>query len=233
MEIIEKFKNDIDSEHKISSIDVYDKRTNKAHKRYSLQITNNLFTEHLCKWGVNENKSHVFSFPAIDEKFYSYFIAGLFDGDGSVYLRPKRNELRCNLISTYEVLSFIQEYFFKKLNILPKVIIPVSKNTDNVYKVCWLTMDTLKILNYIYGGDENIYLSRKYNLYETHKCYKPKKAVRVVIQEIDHNGNVLNLYYGINNVSKHLGLHESTVSKLFKDNNGCFEMKGSKWKRME
>ena len=41
---IEKFKEDLKSEHKISINNYLDKRTNKIYTSYSIQITNKLFT---------------------------------------------------------------------------------------------------------------------------------------------------------------------------------------------
>jgi len=230
LEIIEKFKNDTKSEHMLSTIEFFDKRTNKIYHRFSIQITNVNFTEKLCKWGVNENKSHTFLFPNIKEKYYSYFIAGLFDGDGSIYT-SSNNTLKCNLIATKETLSFIQNYFLEKLYIQPKALIKVSKNSENAYKVYWLTYDALKILDFIYNGDKDLYLSRKYALYEQYKSNRPSRHRINIIQEFDYNGKILNTYYGLNSAAKHIGIHETTLFRWFKKNNGEFKKNGHIWKK--
>jgi transposase len=229
-EIVEKFKNAVKSEHAIGSINIFDKRTGKTYRRFSIQITNAKFTENLCKWGVNENKSNIFLFPDIKEEYYSYFIAGLFDGDGSVCLRPN-NTIKCNLISSKEVILFIQQYFFNKFNILPKALYKVSRNCENVYKVNWLTYDSIKILGFIYGGDSRLYLSRKYELYNNYKSNKPSRHRTNIIKETDHNGKVVNTFYGLSNVANYLGVHESTVFKMLKSGNGEFERNGYTWKK--
>ena len=100
LEAIKGFRKSIGSEHSIGEFKKFDKRTNKVYTGYSLQIGNELFTAYLINLGVTSNKTNVLGFPEIDEKYYSYFIAGLFDGDGSVSLYGKnKNSLRMNLKS--------------------------------------------------------------------------------------------------------------------------------------
>lgn len=168
-EICEKFKAAIKSDHKISDREVYDKRTDKIYTESSIQITNTLFVSNLINLGVTFKKSSVLSFPDIKESYYSYFIAGLFDGDGSISFRSN-GKIACNLISTKEVLDFIQEYLENTFNILPKSLTKVSENCDNVFKIYWQSdEDCLKLLNFIYQGNKKIYLTRKYERYEQFK----------------------------------------------------------------
>lgn len=170
LEILEKFKKDIESGHKISEKRVFDKRTNKWYDEYSLQIGNELFVKNIIDQGVTHNKTDVCDFPKIKEDFYSYFIAGLFDGDGSVYYITGKKALRCNLISTKEILDFIDNYLLKKYGIKPCKKQKISQNKTNVYKQFWYK-NSLLFLDFIYRGDKNIFLKRKYKIYE---CYKKK-----------------------------------------------------------
>lgn len=166
LEVLEKLKKDIQSGHKISEIHNFDKRTNKTYHEYSIQITNELFVNNIVKWGITNNKTNVCIFPEINEELYSYFIAGLFDGDGSVSCH--KNELRCNLISTKEILDFIDDLLLKKFEIIPCKKNKVTENKSNVYKQYWYK-NSKKFLDYIYQGDSEIYLSRKYNKYKKHE----------------------------------------------------------------
>ena len=169
LEIIQKFRNDIKSEHKISNILQYDKRTNKTYVEYSIQVTNEIFVNNIISKGITHEKTDVCCFPNISENLYSYFIAGLFDGDGSIsFYGTNKSFLRCNLISTKEILDFINLYLKENYNIDTKICSLVSKNKKNVYKQYWYK-DTLKFLNFIYQGDKEIYLTRKYKIYEQHK----------------------------------------------------------------
>ena len=168
-EICEKFKRDIKSEHKISEQLIYDKRTNKEYTNYSIQITNTPFVTNLINMGITHEKSLKLEFPKINEKYYSYFIAGLFDGDGSISFKSS-GKITCNLISTKEVLNFIQTYLNDNFEISPKSLIQVSENCPNVFKVYWQSnKDCLKFLDYIYQGNKDIYLTRKYERYQQFK----------------------------------------------------------------
>jgi hypothetical protein len=164
LEVIEGFKGAIGAEHTISKRKFFDKRTNKTYIGYLIQIGNELFVNNLIDLGVTSNKTDILKFPKIDEKYYSYFIAGLFDGDGFVGIR-NHNKLRISLISTKEVLDFISNLLTNiGINELSKV--KVSKNKINVWKTC-LYKDADKFLNYIYGDDNfKYYLMRKYNIFK-------------------------------------------------------------------
>jgi hypothetical protein len=171
LEVIEGFKNAIKSEHTISKINSFDKRTKKTYTSYSIIIGNRLFVRNLVNLGITNMKSDILEFPKIEEKYYSYFIAGLFDGDGSVSFYGKnKNFLRMNLISTNEILTYIKKYL-EKINININSLEKISKNKNNVFKI-YLYKDTYKFLNYIYNDNNfEYYLKRKYDIY---KQYIPK-----------------------------------------------------------
>jgi hypothetical protein len=165
-EIIDKFKKDTLSEHKISTIIIKDKRTNHTSTGYTIQITNRFFVEKLLKYGITPQKSEIFNVPNIDESLYPYFFAGLFDGDGSVGTR-KNNTPRISLISTKEVLMFLQNYLINKLLISSTKLQNVTKNKKNVWKL-FLYKDAFLFLNWIYSDKNFNYLSRKYGKYISH-----------------------------------------------------------------
>lgn len=159
LEVIEGFKEAIGAEHTISKRKTFDKRTNKTYIAYSIQIGNEIFTQHLINLGVTSNKTDVLEFPKIDEKYYSYFIAGLFDGDGSIS-NTKYNKLRISLISTKEILDFISN-FLLMMNINELTRTKISKK--NVWKML-LYKDSNIFLDFIYCDDNfKYYLKRKYN----------------------------------------------------------------------
>lgn len=97
---------------------------------------------------------------------YPYFIAGLFDGDGYVGIVNKK--FICSLISTKEVLDKIQDILKKEANIKHMKYYKVSENCENVWKIVWYK-DAYNFINYIYNADKNIYLSRKYKIYDDYK----------------------------------------------------------------
>lgn len=165
-ENIEKFKEDIKSEHTISEYDYFDKRTNKYYKRYIIQITTKPFVMNIIKHGVTNNKTNELIFPEISEELYSYFIAGLFDGDGGIVVRNDTHYLSINLISTKELLIKIQDYLYEKFNISYLKLKKVTERKNNVYKM-FLYKDAFKFLDFIYNkNNKELYLQRKYTKYE-------------------------------------------------------------------
>ena len=161
LEILERFKSDVKSGHTIGFTSYKDDRTNKIYTSYTIQIRNYIFVNNIIDKGVTIDKTDSLLFPKIDKKYYSYFIAGIFDSDGHV---GSIGINRISLISTFEILKFISDYLYKKFDIKELKFSKVSENKDNVYKLC-LYKDSGKFLKFIYGDKNFKYMSRKYNVY--------------------------------------------------------------------
>jgi hypothetical protein len=161
LEIIERFKIDINSGHKINENSYIDSRTNRRYNSFSIQITNELFTNNIINKGVTNNKTNFLIFPNIDNSYYPYFIAGLFDSDGCVSSTKKK----IDIISTYEVLRCISDIIYKELDIKELKLTKVTENKDNIFRL-YLYKDSKKFLDYIYGDNNFKYLSRKYKIYK-------------------------------------------------------------------
>lgn len=164
LDLIDKFKRSINSGHKISKRCIYDKRTKKYYTSYMIQITSKWFVSHLINLGIGHDKTTKAKFPNIDTTLYRHFIRGLFDGDGSLSL--SNNRLRINLISTKEILIFIQNHLYTTFNIRPLEITSISQ-TKNVYKM-YLYSKAPTFLKYLYN-DCKFYLDRKLNRFIKYK----------------------------------------------------------------
>jgi len=164
LELIEKFRNAIGSEHKISKIDRIDNRNGKNYISYIIQIGSKKFVRNIINIGITTKKSYDCEFPMIDIKYYNSFIRGLFDGDGTISII--RNKLRIAFCSTEEIVKHIQNYFRTKYKIEPKKLYQLkNKSNMNLANTIYFK-DTLKILEILYeDSNENNRLSRKYNLY--------------------------------------------------------------------
>lgn len=162
-DLIEKFKKAIKSEHAISKVEQFDKRTKKKYKRYMIQVSSKEFTSYIISWGITNKKSYNCNFPDIEEKYYFSFLRGLFDGDGSL-TTCSINSLRMSFTATKEMLIFIQK-FLEKFNISAHPIYITSENM-NVNRTHYFS-DTKKILDLLYADStEASRLNRKYKVYE-------------------------------------------------------------------
>ena len=218
LEILEKFKKDINSGHKIGEISQHDKRTGKTYKEYSLQITNNIFARHLEKHGVTPKKTDVLNFPThIPEELYPYFIAGLFDGDGCVYKVKGTNGIKCNLISTKEILDKIDEILFVKYGVVPCKHVKVSDNKENVFKQYWHKNSEV-FLNYVYSGDKEIYLARKYDIFKEHRYNDKTRNREQPILQYSNDGVFIKRFNTIKEAAKETGLYENGIIASYKQN---------------
>ena len=200
LEVIEGFKEAIGAGHKISKSETFDKRTNKTYTGYSVQIGNELFVANLINLGVTSNKTDVLEFPNIDEKYYSYFIAGLFDGDGSIRIKNNKS-IGISLISTNEVLTFIKNYILNKFNIKPKYYCKVTENKPNVWRMI-LYADAFKFLNFIYSDNTfKYYLKRKHDIYLNNLDYMERVCRFKKISQYDINMKFIKTWDTIREVS--------------------------------
>jgi hypothetical protein len=81
------FKKCIESEHKITYAETNDPfgyGGGEVYKSAILSISSKEISQALKKLGINGNKTTYSQLPQIDEKFWSHFIRGYFDGDGSI-----------------------------------------------------------------------------------------------------------------------------------------------------
>ena len=80
--LVERFKEELNSEHKIS---VYKYKDKNWQEMYKLEISNKYFANQLMEKGVLTNKTHVLYFPEmLEDAFKPHFVRGLFDGDGCI-----------------------------------------------------------------------------------------------------------------------------------------------------
>lgn len=165
-EVIYKFKKALNSEHKIVNSIIIDKRSNKKYQSYILSITNNGFTKKVEKY-INIDKSTNFYLPNIDKNLYPYFIAGMFDGDGSFTIYGKnKHRIKVSLISTKECLEQVQNFLLEIGLLKKKTKILKHYTTYRLY----LYADAYKFLNYIYNEKTpEIYLDRKYEKFKKYK----------------------------------------------------------------
>lgn len=229
LEVLEKFIADVESTYALQRIVQNDSRTGKIYCEWGIHISNKIFTSHLINLGVTNHKTDILDFPNIDEQYYPSFIAGLFDGDGSVYVKDNgvTKVLGCNLISTKEVLNHINNWLLEKYNIPNISCAKVTKNKSNVWKQYWYK-HAVPFLNIIYSVNPEMYLQRKYNLYLQYKDAKPTRNRIQGVHQYDENGNYIKTFNSLKEAAETYG---STNAPLCGCINKRCKFKGYYWIR--
>lgn len=153
-------------------------KSDKAISSCGFQINNSKMHNDLIKCGVVRNKTEILEYPnesIIDKSLYSYFIRGLFDGDGSIVFytyqqtRKDRNNKIYNRIVKEITFVCKSENFIKKLQNIIKESCNVEFNLsyNSISKLPTLRLskskDLIKFIKFLYEDIENShYLKRKY-----------------------------------------------------------------------
>ena len=125
---------------------------------YSRDLVNSL-----SKLGCGKRKTYNLRFPNIQEKYYSHFIRGVFDGDGSISI--KNNRRRCATVSftgTESLCTSIGEILKSEAGISDFRMYtrhPERKNNIRMIHIS-RTDDVLKSLHWMYD-DNTVYMKRK------------------------------------------------------------------------
>jgi intein-encoded DNA endonuclease-like protein len=164
-----------------SSFD-YSKYNSNSTIQYSLAKSSKELYNDLLLNGVYPRKSYEnkdkLIMPLIEDRLIPHFIRGLFDADGSVYVRAKRkNLITIEFVSaSINILTNIDSYLkandIYSWKILKKK--PTGKGKQIYYILQFIkTSEIMKLINLMYD-DATIYLDRKYE-----KCisYKPVDKV--------------------------------------------------------
>jgi intein-encoded DNA endonuclease-like protein len=85
----------------------------------TFRVGNEKITSDLAKYGVVPQKTHTAYLPEIDEALMPHLIRGIFDGDGTVYIKEGVNRpyLRFGFYGTPKILEQIKSYLIEKIGI--------------------------------------------------------------------------------------------------------------------
>lgn len=164
--ILEQIKCEIEYDGPLKFIDYNSK--NKNHKnQYKLDITNKHMSKTLNNLGVWKNKSLILEWPScLNEKLYSHFIRGYFDGDGCLYFANGSCNATVSFVGTEMFLNKLSDIIKEKLDVDLYV-------RDTGFKHNFITKEAkmhslnsvLTFLNWIYENAD-LMLMRKYNKYQ-------------------------------------------------------------------
>lgn len=153
---IVKFKTFLESEHTIGKKSKTIK--DKTYISYRLGITNEKLKNDLIKHGCVPNKTKVLKFPKLNKKFIKHFIRGYLDGDGCI-THHATSKISLEILGTEDFLRAILDYY-KFPN---DKYIYTFKHSD-IKRLILSGDKAFKVIDNLYK-DSNIYLDRKFNLY--------------------------------------------------------------------
>ena len=102
--------------------------------------------------------------PKIPKDYYSHFIRGYFDGDGSVCISKNQNRLIFSMAGPYEFMERIRDNMVKTLDINDNsVFVKYEKEYLVFSQIAWSAKkDLKKIYKWLYKDyNKSIYLGRK------------------------------------------------------------------------
>lgn len=156
IEILEKFKHYIESEHNIYSIN--------SDNTVRLTIGSQYLCDKLDQLGCIPAKSLVVEWPLfIPSYLVKFFIRGYFEGDGciSVFLDKNRPTFQLSVMSSHKFINGLQQFCEIELGIkfgnytrINNGLLALSRRGE-----------IIKFLNWLYSDLGDLFLTRKYNKY--------------------------------------------------------------------
>lgn len=164
LEILEKIRNAMSANQTISE----KKNINKKWKQaYRIQIGSKKIFEDLAGLGFTSSKSNTMTIPNVPKNYFHDFVRGYFDGDGCIshsFYERKNRPSQLEFISirfTSGSKMFLLELKDKINKFLKFNQGCLHKKQKSGYELAFSTLDTLKILKYIYQKRDCLFLSRK------------------------------------------------------------------------
>lgn len=158
---LEKFKNYMNSTHKITSNT--DKYYRSTFGFKSVLVGKDL----LEKYNITPRKSLTYTLPDLPEKYFKHFLRGYFDGDGGICesfsnKNSKTATIYAHITGSISLISDLQKKLEYILDITGHAALKGPKSSYMQLK--YNTNKAKILLDYMYK-DCNIYLDRKYSLY--------------------------------------------------------------------
>jgi len=177
-EHLERIKKAFESGHKVSK-----KSGGSGAVAYQLQIPNPVICGDLMSLGVLPRKTYNLGSIQVPDDYFSDFVRGFFDGDGSVYIYTvnRVSQIKGNFASSS--LSFIDDFnlkICKKLGIISKTI-HEANNKRRILPFYYMHLyisDCEKLAEFMYGGNPELYLPRKRQVFEKWKTIERRHYIK-------------------------------------------------------
>lgn len=168
VKLLRLIREQLKAEHKIG----------KKERGYHIQIRNRIIYNDLINLGLTPRKSKIVKFPKIPRRYFSHFIRGLFDGDGSVMIwrEPRWRhtwQIRASFTSgSQSFLRDLKNHLHSFVGLLRGEVSPVQRG----YHLRYLSMpECTALYKFMYRNNTNLYLKRKKDKFELFLSSKAKE----------------------------------------------------------
>jgi hypothetical protein len=164
-EYVYNFRDFLQSDHPIKPKNNGLKKDGTPSVSYELRISNKKIVSDLRKYGLNANKTHHMDFPSLSKEFLPYYMLGLVDSDGSIYLKthyrkPDVKLLNFNFIGTTSFAQTFQNILIEQCNI-SRTKLGTQSKTDFVRTVEYAGYKNIyKVVRFLYENPP-IWMERK------------------------------------------------------------------------
>ena len=145
----------------------YEYHSITGNKQYYLSIYDKNIILTLESYGIYQNKSQSeIPYTLLDENLIRHYIRGIWDGDGFI----DKNGYAVGICGSEPVLTYIYNQLKKSLNLYPhkKSVMVRYDESSHIYRLAFSKKNAPIIIRYLYENS-NIYLNRKYALYNKFK----------------------------------------------------------------
>ncbi len=138
---------------------------NGLHNLKSMELASKEVTTDLARWGVVPNKTFETRFPPIEEKFWSHFIRGVFDGDGCIFVGKKNASF--SITGNRLFMNQIQEVLMTECDLNRTKLGVRNKEKQETATMTYGGINGIKrIYDYLYQDYDDLYIERKFQKFE-------------------------------------------------------------------
>lgn len=168
LRLLKLIKEQLKAEHKIG----------KKERGYRIQIRNKIIYNDLMKLGLAPRKSKTLRSAEVPQRYFSHFVRGVFDGDGSVMIwrEPRWRhtwQIRVSFASGSRFfLKYLKENLKLRVGLQFGKVSPMTRG----YHLRYLSMpECINLYKFMYRGNSDLYLRRKKSKFEKFIFLKAKE----------------------------------------------------------
>lgn len=136
-----------------------------------MSVWSSSWKKDLAVYGITPNKTFTLQPPVFLESCYNIdFIRGYFDGDGTIVVRPEKQQAEVNITGVSKnMIVWIRDTLATQYGISnPKLTTSLAPNQKTIiYKTAYFNLETLKRLYHVFYDHSSLRMERKFNKFNS------------------------------------------------------------------